>query len=79
MHGCASLDQLAPGQTGCVVAVRADGTMRRRLLDLGFVPGAAIETIRHSPLGDPTAYLVKGALIALRHRDAALVEMEPNT
>ncbi|OPZ65038.1 MAG: Ferrous iron transport protein A [Firmicutes bacterium ADurb.Bin506] len=77
MHERAPLDQLAPGRSGRVVALRASGPIRRRLLDLGFVPGAVVGVVRHSPLGDPTAYRVKGALIALRHQDAAFVEMEP--
>lgn len=77
MHERAALDQFAPGTSGRVVALRANGLIRRRLLDLGFVPGAVVGVVRHSPLGDPTAYLVKGALIALRRQDAALVEMEP--
>lgn len=40
--------------------------MRGRLLDLGFVPGAIVEVIRKSPLGDPVAYRVSSTSIALR-------------
>jgi Fe2+ transport system protein FeoA len=46
---------------------------RTRLLDLGFVPGTQIAYEMSSPLGDPTAYLVKGSLIALRKDQAVEV------
>lgn len=39
---------------------------RRRLLDLGFIPGALIEVENRSPSGNPVAYRIKGAVIALR-------------
>lgn len=46
------------------------GIMRRRLLDLGFVPGAIVEVQRKSPLGDPTAYKVSNTSIALRKEES---------
>jgi len=49
------------------------GAERRRLLDLGFVPGAIVEAVMKSPAGDPTAYRVRGTLIALRREQADTV------
>jgi ferrous iron transport protein A len=53
-----------------VVNILTIGANRRRLLDLGLVPGSRVEVIRRSPTGNPTAYLIKGTLIALRNEDA---------
>lgn len=39
-------------------------------MDLGFIPGTIIESVRRSPLGDPTAYLVRSSVIALRKEEA---------
>jgi ferrous iron transport protein A len=64
------------GQTVSVVGLTATGHIRRRLLDLGFVNGAQVSVIRRSPLGDPTAYRVCGATIALRAADAGHVMVE---
>lgn len=61
-----TLDKLAPGQKALVESLETQGLTRRRLLDLGFVPGTVVESIQRSPLGDPTAYRVRGAVIALR-------------
>lgn len=68
-----SLDRLCPGGQGQVSAVAAQGVMRRRLQDLGFVTGAQVECLGKSPLGDPSAYRVKGAVVALRQQDASLI------
>jgi ferrous iron transport protein A len=44
-----------------------------RLLDLGFTPGEEISVTRAAPLGDPLIVLVRGALLALRKREAAWI------
>jgi DtxR family transcriptional regulator, Mn-dependent transcriptional regulator len=51
------------------------GAERRRLLDLGFVPGTQLEVDMVSPGGDPTAYRVRGSVIALRREQAGLVRI----
>ena len=65
-----TLDALRVGQWGQVAEVLTEPAMRRRLLDLGLVPGTAV-----SPAGDPAAYLIRGAVIALRRRDARGVRL----
>lgn len=63
------LSATSVGETVEVTSLLAGGPGRRRLLDLGIVPGTSVEVLRRSPLGDPTAFLVRGAVIALRRRD----------
>ena len=46
------------------------------MLDLGIVPGTIIEPEMNSPGGDPTAYRIRGTLIALRHEQADLIQIE---
>jgi DtxR family Mn-dependent transcriptional regulator len=46
------------------------GPERRRLLDLGFVPGTEVRVVMKSPLGDPVAYEVRGTTVALRQDQA---------
>lgn len=65
-----TLDQLTIGQVATVTALDITGANRRRMLDLGILPGTIIEAMMVSPLGDPTAYLVRGALVALRREQA---------
>ena len=63
------LSDLAPGQRGTVRALGATGAMRRRMLDIGLAPGTEVECLGRSPAGDPCAYLIRGAVIAIRASD----------
>lgn len=69
------LTQLAIGHKATVRSVKAQGLTRRRLLDLGLVPGTTVEAVRHSPAGDPTAFLIRGSVIALRASEANLIHI----
>lgn len=63
---------LKPGEKAEVAALSraARNVERRRLMDLGILPGVEIEAAFTSPGGDPTAYLVRDTLIALRKEQA---------
>jgi DtxR family Mn-dependent transcriptional regulator len=71
------LSGLAEGQRGKVLGLSpaCRGPERRRLLDLGFVPGTEVLAEMKSPGGDPTAYRVRGTLIALRREQAGLIRV----
>lgn len=70
------LCDISPGEKALVSGMYSQGGMRRRLRDMGLVEGAEVECLMKSPLGDPVAYLIKGAVIALRREDAASVTVE---
>ena len=70
-----TLDALPVGWAARVSRLDAAGLRRRRMLDLGFVPGAAVAALQASPWGDPVAYGIRGAVIALRQEDAAAVHI----
>jgi len=63
------------GDCARVTAVRLDGSERRRLLDLGLVPGTRVECVLRSPLGDPYAYAFRGVQVALRRPQATMIEI----
>ena len=70
-----SLAATEVGETVRVVSLLAEGRMRRRLADLGLIPGSEVTCLGRSPLGDPSAYLIRGAVIAIRRRDAMEVSV----
>lgn len=76
MEWLASLKDLRRGESATVLSLSAKGLIRRRLLDLGLVPGTEVRMVRRSPLGSPTAFLIRGAIIALRDDDAAMVRVK---
>ena len=71
------LSELQLGESGQVVRVEGMEEQRRRLMDLGVIPGTIIAAEMASPMGDPTAYRIRGALIALRKDQAGLIVIEP--
>ena len=70
MEETRTLDRLAAGRRAVVAELTAPEDQRRRLQELGFVPGGRVEVVQESPWGDPVAYAVCGAVIALRRDDA---------
>jgi ferrous iron transport protein A len=65
-----TLDALPVGQTGQVETVAVEGPLRRRLQELGLIAGTRVRCLQRGPWGDPAAYLVRGAVLALRREDA---------
>ncbi len=66
-----SLNQVPVGCTASVRQLNVTGPMRRRLRDIGVIEDTKIKCLQKSPAGDPTAYLIRGAVIALRKEDSA--------
>lgn len=73
-----TLMDLEPGARGRVIGISpaCQGSQRRRLLDLGVVRGTVIEAAFASAAGDPMAYLIRGALVALRDEQAEWIRIE---
>lgn len=68
-----ALCDLEEGQTARVTGLLTRGGMRRRLQDLGLIEGTKVECLQKSPSGDPVAYWIRGAAIALRREDSRSV------
>lgn len=75
--GTMTMNRLSPGEKAVVKELHNSGLMRRRLLDLGLTPGTVIEAVRKSPSGDPVAYCIRGAIIALRAEDSSKITVQP--
>lgn len=70
-----NLTHLNEGEEARVTGLIARGTMRRRLLDLGVINGTLIQCVGKNPAGDPVAYQIRGAIIALRSDDAKNIQI----
>jgi Fe2+ transport system protein FeoA/Mn-dependent DtxR family transcriptional regulator len=70
------MGELPVGSQARVVEIAGSGKHQRRMLDMGFVPGAEVSTVRRAPLGDPIEYRIKGTAVALRSRDADTILVE---
>ncbi len=72
------LSSLKQGELGKILNILPEckGAERRRFMDLGIVPGTVVAAEFTSPGGDPTAYLVRHSLIALRKEQADYIMIE---
>ena len=70
------LSQLRPGETGVISHVSGKGAIRRRMIDMGIVPGMAIEVAKLAPLGDRMEIKLKGFHLSLRKNEAELIQVE---
>jgi DtxR family Mn-dependent transcriptional regulator len=75
------LNTILTGESAEVVALspRLRGADRRRMMDLGILPGTIVKVEMNSPSGDPTAYKIRDALIALRSEQASLIQVRSGT
>lgn len=78
-HGMAdeprTLDALVPGERVAVTAVAGPEEVRRRLLQMGFVPGTVVDVVAVAPLGDPLEMALRGYRVAVRRSEAAWVSV----
>ena len=71
-----TLNTIPEGGKVRVSRLLSSGSMRRRLLDIGLIEGTDVECLQRSPAGDPVAYLIRGAVLALRAEDASQILVE---
>jgi len=72
-----SLADLHVAEVALVEHVGGERSFRRRLMELGLVPGTRVELKAIAPLGDPLELLVRGSSLSIRRAEAALVRVTP--
>lgn len=70
------LSSLCVGQSATVKEIMKDSPLRKRLLDIGLIPGTKVKCILKSVTGNPKAYLFRGNVTAIRNQDAQKVIIE---
>jgi ferrous iron transport protein A len=71
-----NLSKLALGTSARVTSIGAIGPMKRRLMDMGLVPGEVVKVIKVAPLGDPIEISVKSYSLSLRKKEAEGIAVE---
>lgn len=74
-----TLNDINAGEYAIVSKLNSSGSMRRRLLDIGLVENTRVECLGRSPGGDPTAFLIRGAVIAIRAKDCENIIIKKKT
>ncbi|HWO26145.1 MAG TPA: FeoA family protein [Kofleriaceae bacterium] len=72
-----SLAEIPRGRSATVREVAGPRAFRRRLLEMGLVPGTAVRVVTVAPLGDPLRIEVRGGQWSIRRAEAAQISVEP--
>lgn len=68
-----SLNELPLNESGIIVSVNCDLSIKKRLLDLGLIPGTYITPVFTSPFGEPIAFEFRDTIISIREEDSLLI------
>ncbi len=71
-----SLADLSNGQQGIIQSCTAHGTLKLKLLNMGFIPGTKVTMIRNAPLRDPIEIEIQNYLLTLRRSEAKLIKVK---
>ena len=71
-----SLKDIKPNEKCIVTKIIKNGDIYRRFLDIGLIEGTVITCVTRSPSGDPKAFLIRGAVIAIRQQNCAGILVE---
>jgi Fe2+ transport system protein FeoA len=72
-----TLGEARVGSVSLVTRVGGERSFRRRLMELGLLPGTTVEVVRVAPLGDPLELRVRGCLLSIRREEARAIDVEP--
>ena len=70
------LADLKPGQTGVITKILGHGAFRKRVMEMGFVPGREVKCILNAPLMDPVKYALMEYEVSLRRAEAEMIEVQ---
>ena len=73
-----TLNNLSVGESCIIKKIKESSKIKRRLLDIGLIPGTKVECILSSPSNDSLAYLIRGTTIAIRKIDSKEIEVIKN-
>jgi ferrous iron transport protein A len=73
MNKASCLNDIEPGQTVKIKELLSTGSIKRRLLDIGLIENTEVKCLGRSPGGDPSAFLIRGAVIAIRSEDCGKI------
>ena len=71
-----TLDKLPTGWSGRITAVRGEGALRNRLLDMGLIPHTVVTLQKTAPMGDPVEINVRGYELTLRLEEARYIVLD---
>ena len=70
-----TLNEIKPGEKAIILSINTNEDIKRRFQDIGIIENTIVECIGKSPAGDPKAYIIRGAVIAIRSDDGKKISV----
>ena len=74
-----TLRDLKEGDRALIKSIAGNGNFKRRLLEMGFLPGTSIFIKKYAPLRDPIEFVIKDYHVSLRREEAQMVTIHPDS
>lgn len=71
-----TLNNLPLNNKGIIVELNCNPSIKRRLLDIGLVPGTYITPVFTSPFGEPTAFEFRNTIVSIREEECILIKVK---
>jgi len=71
-----TLNNLKENQSGKIIALKNEGAIKKRLLEMGVITGEDVKVEKIAPMGDPIKIKIKGYLLSLRKEEAMNIQIE---
>ncbi|PKL59115.1 MAG: ferrous iron transport protein A [Methanomicrobiales archaeon HGW-Methanomicrobiales-4] len=68
-------EKLVPGSSAVITGISGDPLVRRRLMEMGVLPGSPLKLVRWAPLGDPVECQIRGYKLSIRRTEAAMISV----
>ena len=75
----ATLSDLKEGDRAKIRSIQGEGAFKRRLLEMGFMPGTEVFVKKYAPLRDPIEFVIKGYHVSLRREEARRIHISPES
>ena len=73
-----TINDLAIGEDAAVIKLNCTGSVRRRIIDMGLIPGVTVTLLRTAPLGDPLEIRIRGYEMSIRRSEAGRIYVVTN-
>jgi len=68
-----TIENITPGTSAIITGITGDPMIKRRLMEMGVIPGSTVRLIRWAPLGDPAECQIRGYKLSIRRSEAAMI------
>lgn len=70
-----TVEKMLVGSSAIIAEISGDSLIRRRLMEMGVLPGSVLKLVRWAPLGDPAECQIRGYKLSIRRSEAALISV----